>query len=216
MTMNPYEILGVKPTATRDEIRDAFMVLAKKYHPDVAGGGDDEKFVVAKVAYDLLSDQTSRAHYDETGFIKGDPESQIARDAQANIYRVFDELLAKVPAEKMAGMDVIGVLKRSFAKAVDNHERVIAEFADDIRRIKNTRAIIEKRMTKKKKAKGGNLFLMMIDQKEHTFLSMIENEKKPLAIAKKAIEILNDYKFAADDASVMIGFMPVASFCTTA
>ncbi len=31
---NPYEVLGVKPTATDDEVKAAYRELAKKYHPD--------------------------------------------------------------------------------------------------------------------------------------------------------------------------------------
>ena len=33
-TYNPYEVLGVRQSATQEEIRDAYIMLAKKYHPD--------------------------------------------------------------------------------------------------------------------------------------------------------------------------------------
>lgn len=31
---NPYEILGISPSATNEEVRNAYRALAKKYHPD--------------------------------------------------------------------------------------------------------------------------------------------------------------------------------------
>ena len=31
---NPYEVLGIQPTATDDEVKAAYRELAKKYHPD--------------------------------------------------------------------------------------------------------------------------------------------------------------------------------------
>jgi len=34
MTRNPYEVLGLKPGATQEEIKTAYRELVKKYHPD--------------------------------------------------------------------------------------------------------------------------------------------------------------------------------------
>lgn len=53
--MNPYETLGIKITATKDEIKTAYKNLAKKYHPDIC----KEKNAVEMMkkinnAYDIL------------------------------------------------------------------------------------------------------------------------------------------------------------------
>ena len=61
-----YEVLGVAKDATEQEIKKAYRVLAKKYHPD-ANPGDKEaeaKFKEASEAYAVLSDADKRAQYD--------------------------------------------------------------------------------------------------------------------------------------------------------
>lgn len=60
-----YELLGVKKTANKDEIKKAFYKLAAKHHPDK--GGDAEKFKEINTAYQTLSDDKKRAAYDQFG-----------------------------------------------------------------------------------------------------------------------------------------------------
>ena len=65
-----YAILGVKKTATPEEIRKAFRKLARKYHPDVNPGDKkaEEKFKELSEANDILSDEKKRKIYDQLGF----------------------------------------------------------------------------------------------------------------------------------------------------
>jgi molecular chaperone DnaJ len=57
-----YEILGVKKSASADEIRKAFRKLARKYHPDVNPGDKtaEEKFKSISEANEVLSDPKKR------------------------------------------------------------------------------------------------------------------------------------------------------------
>ena len=48
--MNPYDILGVSPSATDEEIKKAYRALSRKYHPDANIGKPGEKAAEEKKA----------------------------------------------------------------------------------------------------------------------------------------------------------------------
>lgn len=66
MARDYYEILGVSKGASDDEIKKAYRKLAHKYHPDKSGG-DEAKFKEINEAYQVLSDKSKRAQYDQFG-----------------------------------------------------------------------------------------------------------------------------------------------------
>lgn len=69
--MNYYQLLGLRPTASRDEIRAAYLQLAQEFHPDRhIGMADDDanseraKFKQIQEAYEVLYDPKERTAYD--------------------------------------------------------------------------------------------------------------------------------------------------------
>jgi len=63
-----YEVLGVSKGASKDEIKKAYRKLSKQYHPDInKEAGADEKFKEIAEAYEILSDDQKKAHYDQFG-----------------------------------------------------------------------------------------------------------------------------------------------------
>lgn len=70
-----YEVLGVSKSASDDELKKAYRKLAKQYHPDLHP--DDKeceaKFKEVNEAYEVLSDKSKRAKYDQFGFAGVDP-----------------------------------------------------------------------------------------------------------------------------------------------
>ncbi len=64
-----YKLLGVERNASQDEIKKVYRKLAMKYHPDKNPGNKqaEEKFKDITEAYEVLSDKTKRARYDQLG-----------------------------------------------------------------------------------------------------------------------------------------------------
>ncbi len=70
-----YEVLGVGRGASEDEIKKAYRKLAKKYHPDLNPGDKEaeQKFKEVNEAYEVLSDSSKKARYDQFGHAGVDP-----------------------------------------------------------------------------------------------------------------------------------------------
>ena len=82
-----YEVLGVKKTATEEEIKKAYRKLAMKHHPDRNPGNKqaEERFKEINEAYAVLSDKAKRQQYDQFG-----PSGFSQRFSQEDIFRGFD------------------------------------------------------------------------------------------------------------------------------
>ena len=83
---NPYEVLGVAPTASSADIQKAYRKLAKKLHPDLKPGekAAEEKFKEITGAYDLLSDADKRKRFDN-----GEIDASGAERPEHRFYRDF-------------------------------------------------------------------------------------------------------------------------------
>lgn len=64
-----YEVLSISKSASEIEIKRAYRILAKKYHPDMNPGDKEaeEKFKEASEAYEVLKDPQKKSTYDQFG-----------------------------------------------------------------------------------------------------------------------------------------------------
>lgn len=69
-----YETLGLKPSASQEEIKNAYHKLSKKFHPDNNGGDEyfSEMFNGFKEAYEVLIDKENNSSYNGPNIINSD------------------------------------------------------------------------------------------------------------------------------------------------
>ena len=63
--MSHYDVLGVAPGATPAEVRQAYLTLARRHHPD-RHGGDTTRMQALNEAWAVLGDPVQRARYDRS------------------------------------------------------------------------------------------------------------------------------------------------------
>lgn len=68
MVSNPYQVLGVEPTADIKEIKKAYRRLAKVYHPDSPSGNKD-KFIQLQEAWEIVNSQKEVVNTIKRGFV---------------------------------------------------------------------------------------------------------------------------------------------------
>lgn len=128
-----YALLSLHPTARDSEIRSAFRKTSLKYHPDKVGSTPEnvEKFILVKIAHDVLSDPKIRALYDQTREAKHRRQAETER-LDAGRRKMVDELeKGERDAKKSGSTGVMGV-KRSRNGEEENPEQKLER---EIRRI---------------------------------------------------------------------------------
>ncbi|XP_042514624.1 chaperone protein DnaJ-like isoform X2 [Macadamia integrifolia] len=96
---SPYEVLGVSPTATPEEIKRAYRKLALRFHPDVNKEANaQEKFMRIKHAYNTLLNSGSRQRYDFGNSASSYSSSRDQRNQDEEFYG-FEDFFRDLQAE---------------------------------------------------------------------------------------------------------------------
>ncbi|KAL1416822.1 hypothetical protein MTO96_027528 [Rhipicephalus appendiculatus] len=113
MAPNLYDTLGIQQTATPDEVRKAFHVMAHRFHPDKNRSSEAaELFIQARKAFLTLSDEEARKAYDaslqkswdEVGNSQSTRSTSSAKDASSEDSE--DKSTPKIPKDPPLYKDV--------------------------------------------------------------------------------------------------------------
>ena len=188
MTTTLYDILGLPPDASPDDIKAAHRAKAKQHHPDA--GGDAERFGEIQRAYDVLSDPEKRDRYDATGSTDArNPADVIESEARD----FFAQILIAAVDDPWAGrIDIIARGK----------QKVEGERASINQQIKDAKARIVKaeKMAARFKAKPGkpDLAAGIYATVKRDLQQAVANGERRLAVMARLEELLDGYEFEVD------------------
>jgi DnaJ-domain-containing protein 1 len=179
-----YETLGVPEDADAVAIKKAYRRKARENHPD-RQGGDHKDMVAVNRAYQTLSDPKRREHYDASG--EDRPDGADINSAEMNAMQMVWSILSQV-IDHVEDADWIDSCRKQLKDNIRGARRTVAELAK-----KQTR--YERQMKKvRRKSEGENLVIMVWQQRIDSIISGVADGNEQIALAEKAIEMLNDYE----------------------
>ena len=143
-----YELLGVTPEATKEEIKSDYREIARVYHPDshffddIIGSAplstdDNDVFKTVTNAYNILTDERKRADYDRIL-----PKGLADWDSQNNFWNQSAEpgrgKQSRPDPRKAQAFGTFGKAQEAPASAFDKeHERIVRPMSEVLRTRRN-------------------------------------------------------------------------------
>ncbi|KAG7593163.1 Chaperone J-domain superfamily [Arabidopsis thaliana x Arabidopsis arenosa] len=125
---NYYDVLGVSPKATREEIKKSFHELAKKFHPDTNRNNPSakRKFQEIREAYETLGNSERREEYDKLRYQNSDyvnndggDGERFRRAYQSNFSDSFHKIFSEIFENNQIKSDIRVELSLSFSEAAE-------------------------------------------------------------------------------------------------
>lgn len=185
--MTLYEDLGVPADSDPVSIKRAYKRKAAKAHPD-REGGSTEAFQVLSRAYAVLSDDSKRKRYDETGLDTELPSIEAA--AQNQLAALFAQL---IEANDPETTPFIEKLKQVCAAGQQQARQLLHGQETRIKKLSSAR----KRLSRRPVA-GSNFLLLALEQQIKTANGNLEGIKHNIALGDEMLRLLADYTYTAE------------------
>lgn len=182
-----YETLGVRKTATFEQIKAAYRTRCKIHHPDA--GGSDEEMARVNFAYSVLKDSSRRKLYDSTG---ATDNNLIQKEAEGRLVQLFADILKQ---HRLEQLDVFAELR----KKVDNDSFQIG------RGIEQAAAQVKRLALLKRRVKKGDFFIGVFQGLINGERHKIQQLKVTQQISKRMQEMLAgcEWEFEAKPAETV-------------
>jgi curved DNA-binding protein CbpA len=186
-----YDELELPKNCTSAEIKQQYRILAQIHHPDK--GGDEEKFKQIKLAYEILSDPTKRAHYDSTG------EHYDETSIDSEVYTRLSNMITHFTQHINPDIDdLILKMKVDIHQAQHQTSNAILECNNVIKKLTTISQKI------KLKKEGENLLKTLVETKITQRHNELTTHRKTLLVFAKMLEILEDYHFSLEEWQLLI------------
>lgn len=214
-----YDILGLTPNATMDEVKSAYRKLVKTCHPDLPDNRTPEKELLFKKvsrAHETLSDPDKRAYYDSTGNVEGvaSETDRIEKDALNTLTNLF--MMAAPNIAEPAKVSPLSVVYQEINERVS---RAKAGKAAAIGQLGTLQAV-QHRLKRKDGAENNplaNLLAAKIKEQQQEIAKFDYLDK----MVRRTLQLLNEYEYKTDPINtsgynphMAPGYMPTATNLT--
>lgn len=196
MSNNPYEVLGLGPDATPEEINAAYKAAAKQAHPDA--GGTTEEFTRVKGAAMVLLDPARRKKFDESGTLdEGKPDNALAEvmEAIANFFISSIDVADQFGSPRLADLNLVTAASTHFKNQVHGAKQ-------HIKNVETKIAKFERALKRLKSKRQDDIVGNMLTHHVNSMKGLVTATQSQIKQFEKAVEILSDYEFEPDTNAV--------------
>jgi curved DNA-binding protein CbpA len=188
MSIDPYEMLGVKRSATEQEIKEAYRKMAAIMHPDKHKSKDrdaaTEAFKGLQSAYDLLMDPLKRRIFDDTG------DAQEAQDSVSGVIKSIQTMWMEAFDRDPAG----NVLAALYTMLRDSDIKLRQQLIE----ASKMTAIVETALVRLRMVKSGTRSDFLhdaLDRRIHQLNAQMAEHRDDLATIKIMYDLLQPYRY---------------------